>query len=90
MILDEIVVEERRAENVIAFGQVNAHLAVGERIEVDQLGGLGLDVQSVEQLAVHLEGHFDRLGVGAALAGETEADGVFAVEIDAMRWLRRC
>jgi hypothetical protein len=48
------------------------HLTVGERIEVHQLRRLGLDFHGVEKLAVHVEAHLHRLGVGGALAGEAE------------------
>ena len=80
---DEIVVDEAGAENVIAFGEDEAHLLFGVRIEVDQAGGLGLDLHGVQQLAVHPKAEHDGLGVVGALARQAEADGVFAVELDA-------
>jgi len=36
---NEIVVQKRGAENVIAFGKVNPELRVRERIEINQLRG---------------------------------------------------
>ena len=88
--LDEIVVDEARAENVIALGQIQAHFGFRVRIEVDQLRRLGFDRHGLQQLAVHPEAERDRLGVGGALAGHAEADDVIAVPFHAMRWLRWC
>ena len=80
---DEFVVEEGGAEDVIALGEEEAHLLFGVRIEVDQFGWLGFDGHGVEELAVHPESEHHGLGVGRALAGETEADDVNAIEFDA-------
>ncbi len=88
-VLDEPVVNESGAEDVIAFRQKEAHLLFGVGVEVHQLGRLGLHLHGVQQLAVHPEGQRYRFPVGRTLPLQAEANRILPVEFDAAPGLDR-
>ena len=83
--LHKIVVDETRTEDVIAFGQQQPHLLLRIRVEKDQAGGFGLHHLAADRLSIHPEAQHHRLGGRRrAFAGQGDADGVLAIEIDAV------